>query len=262
MIDGNQEQKVTSHQNALLNASMGAHYQSKNNTMKILLIASAVVIGLLCVFLLVIIIKNNSGKDESPTTQQKTTMMKLYEGLDDKMTYEELDKKVRDVSEDIEIVFDDGMYVIKSNDGEIDDFITCSILTEQDKIDEESDQELVVDEDESADNQAILKKILETIVDEDESKWPDENTENNDSETVVNPYDETLEINSTEILSYFMYHYYTEIENSIDETILTELTIQPNLEVGGYYLSNGTDVMEYPTKSDAIDDLLQMSLEY
>ncbi len=261
MLSGNQGQQImTPYQNASSNVSIGAYGQKQSNMRKLLLVVSAVVISLLCIVLVVVIMinKDTSEGDGDGVAQAKTMMMELYEGLDETMSFGELEKKIRETSEEIEIVYDDGIYVIKPNDGEIDDFITCSILVRQDEMEEETSQEYIIDESELNNNQAVLKELLNNIMSEDESKWPDESTESDKEGATVNPYDEVPEVVATDMMSYFTYHYYTEIKDEEDETVLTELIVQPNLAAGGYYLGNGTSTVEYPAKADAMNNLLLM----
>lgn len=210
-------------------------------------IAAAVVI---LVFLVVFLIISNNK--ETNISIDKTVMMTLYEQLDDEMTYEELTNKVKELDPKASVMYDEGSYIISSEESE-DDFITCGIkMDEMAEIEEEENNG-----DEATSDEVNLEELVENIMNEDESEWDDEVEE---EEEIANPYEKIPEIDNATIMTYFVYHFYGEIDVADDgeDIELTELYIQKNKDNGEYDFFNGKDDLHFSTKTLAINELLKI----
>ena len=214
-------------------------------------------VGIAIVSLIVIIVfsvmnMNGGGNPDVNIDTNKTAMMSLYEQLNEKMTYQELEDTVKAVVPGASIVFDDGVYLISAENE--DDYIACNIeMSETAKSEEGDSQEEMVEEAEVAEGEINLEELVDTIMKDAESEVDDGEGE---YDTDYNPYSESARIEPGTVMAHFVYYCYGEIETLDGGTELTELYIQENSDGEGYDLFNGVNVVVLPTKAVAIDELL------
>ena len=216
----------------------------------------ATMFGVVIVALIVIIafsIMNMNGDGKPNVNTDVTAMMNLYEQLDGKMTYQELEDTVKEVVPEASIAFDDGVYLITAENE--DDYIACNIeMNEVDNLEGGGSQEGVSEEVETTESEINLEELVNTIMKDAESEVEDDEEDEYDAN--YNPYSEATKIEPNTVMAHFVYYCYGEIETLDGNTELAELYIQENSDGEGYDLFNGVNVVVLPTKAVAIDELL------
>ena len=176
-----------------------------------------------------------------------TALMAFYEKLDSEMSYGELEAKIQESIPDASIKYDEGMYIITADSWP--ESITFAVKTpETDKLMKDTPP---------ADAEPIDTAALEQLVDEimaeddlDLDNYPEE--EADESQIGSAPT-----IDSTTIVSYFTYVLFGEIKNGTEDNIVAKLSIQSNYNGDGFYYSDGTSAIWFPTKTDAINVLIE-----
>lgn len=220
----------------------------------------AAMFGIVITVLVVIIVfsvmnLNGGGKPDTSFDTDKTVVMNLYERLNEKMTYQDLEDVVAEVAPEASIMFDDGIYLISIENE--DDYITCNIeMDEAIELEGGNSREDASEEVETTEDNINLEELVDTIMKDTESQVEDDGE--NEYDTNYNPYSEATKIEPDTVMAHFVYYYYGEIETLDGNTELTELYVQESSNGEGYDLFNGVNVVVLPTKAAAIDEVLSL----
>ena len=248
--------------------------QKQDNMKRLLLLIGAIFVAVL-IFVLVVVMLMNLRRSND-VQFKKTAMMTLYEQLDEKMTYEDLQAKIDEVVPGASIIYDEDMYIIgfvDYNDGEDDeddmdnedemsDYITCNI--EMADVDKEEDD--VVSDDGDLEDEEVeeptevvnFDTLVEDIMAEDDSELDDEDDddiEGEDDDDIEGEVGiDNVSITPQTVMTYFVYNS-GAIIGSRDDDSHAELYVQK--VDNGYGLYNGKEETVLPTKVEAIDTLLK-----
>ena len=248
--------------------------QKQDNKKRLLLLIGAIFVAVLIFTLVVVLLMNLRRSND--VQFKKTAMMTLYEQLDEKMTYEDLQAKINEVVPGASIIYDEDMYIIgfvdyddgeddeddMDNEDEMSDYITCNI--EMADVDKEEDD--VVSDDGDLEDEEVeeptevvnFDTLVEDIMAEDDSELDDEDDddiEGEDDDDIEGEVDiDNVSIAPQTVMTYFVYNS-GAIIGSRDDDGYAELYVQK--VDNGYGLYNGKEETVLPTKVEAIDTLLK-----
>ena len=247
--------------------------QKQDNMKRLFFLIGAIFVAVL-IFVLVVVLLMNL-KRSSDVQFKKTAMMSLYEQLDEKMTYEDLQAKINEVVPGASIIYDEDMYIIgfvDYDDGEDDedaevseddvddgnemsDYITCNI----EMVDSDKGEDDVMSDDSNEDEQVEeptevvnFDTLVDDIMAEDDSELDDEDDDEDESEEMIDIDIST--VTPQTVMTYFVYNSGVLVTDK-DDGNYAEFSVQ-KVE-NGYEFYDGKNNAVLPTKIEAIDTLLK-----
>ena len=247
--------------------------QKQDNMKRLFFLIGAIFVAVL-IFVLVVVLLMNL-KRSSDVQFKKTAMMSLYEQLDERMTYEDLQAKINEVVPGASIIYDEDMYIIgfvDYDDGEDDeddevseddiddgnemsDYITCNI----EMMDSDKGEDDVMSDDSNEDEQVEeptevvnFDTLVDDIMAEDDSELDDEDDDEDESEEMIDIDIST--VTPQTVMTYFVYNSGVLVTDK-DDGNYAEFSVQ-KVE-NGYEFYDGKNNAVLPTKIEAIDTLLK-----
>ena len=247
--------------------------QKQDNMNRLFFLIGAIFVAVL-IFVLVVVLLMNL-KRSNDVQFKKTAMMSLYEQLDEKMTYEDLQAKINEVVPGASIIYDEDMYIIgfvDYDDGEDDeddevsednvddgnemsDYITCNI----EMMDSDKGEDDVMSDDSNEDEQVEeptevvnFDTLVDDIMAEDDSELDDEDEDEDESEEMIDIDIST--VTPQTVMTYFVYNSGVLVTDK-DDGNYAEFSVQ-KVE-NGYEFYDGKNNAVLPTKIEAIDTLLK-----
>ena len=247
--------------------------QKQDNLKRLFFLIGAIFVAVL-IFVLVVVLLMNL-KRSNDVQFKKTAMMSLYEQLDEKMTYEDLQAKINEVVPGASIIYDEDMYIIgfaDYDDGEDDeddevsednvddgnemsDYITCNI----EMMDSDKGEDDVMSDDSNEDEQVEeptevvnFDTLVDDIMAEDDSELDDDDEDEDESEETIDIDIST--VTPQTVMTYFVYNSGVLVTDK-DDGNYAEFSVQ-KVE-NGYEFYDGKNNAVLPTKIEAIDTLLK-----
>ena len=247
--------------------------QKQDNMKRLFFLIGAIFVAVL-IFVLVVVLLMNL-KRSNDVQFKKTAMMSLYEQLDEKMTYEDLQAKINEVVPGASIIYDEDMYIIgfaDYDDGEDDeddevsednvddgnemsDYITCNI----EMMDSDKGEDDVMSDDSNEDEQVEeptevvnFDTLVDDIMAEDDSELDDEDDDEDEIEEMIDIDIST--VTPQTVMTYFVYNSGVLVTDK-DDGNYAEFSVQ-KVE-NGYEFYDGKNNAVLPTKIEAIDTLLK-----
>lgn len=247
--------------------------QKQDNMKRLFFLIGAIFVAVL-IFVLVVVLLMNL-KRSNDVQFKKTAMMSLYEQLDEKMTYEDLQAKINEVVPGASIIYDEDMYIIgfvDYDDGEDDeddevseddiddgnemsDYITCNI----EMMDSDKGEDDVMSDDSNEDEQVEeptevvnFDTLVDDIMAEDDSELDDDDEDEDESEETIDIDIST--VTPQTVMTYFVYNSGVLVTDK-DDGNYAEFSVQ-KVE-NGYEFYDGKNNAVLPTKIEAIDTLLK-----
>ena len=247
--------------------------QKQDNMNRLFFLIGAIFMAVL-IFVLVVVLLMNL-KRSNDVQFKKTAMMSLYEQLDEKMTYEDLQAKINEVVPGASIIYDEDMYIIgfvDYDDGEDDeddevreddvddgnemsDYITCNI----EMVDSDKGEDDVMSDDSNEDEQVEeptevvnFDTLVDDIMAEDDSELDDDDEDEDESEETIDIDIST--VTPQTVMTYFVYNSGVLVTDK-DAGNYAEFSVQ-KVE-NGYEFYDGKNNAVLPTKIEAIDTLLK-----
>lgn len=247
--------------------------QKQDNMKRLFFLIGAIFVAVL-IFVLVVVLLMNL-KRSNDVQFKKTAMMSLYEQLDEKMTYEDLQAKINEVVPGASIIYDEDMYIIgfvDYDDGEDDeddevseddiddgnemsDYITCNI----EMMDSDKGEDDVMSDDSNEDEQVEeptevvnFDTLVDDIMAEDDSELDDDDEDEDESEETIDIDIPT--VTPQTVMTYFVYNSGVLVTDK-DDGNYAEFSVQ-KVE-NGYEFYDGKNNAVLPTKIEAIDTLLK-----
>ena len=247
--------------------------QKQDNMKRLFFLIGAIFVAVL-IFVLVVVLLMNL-KRSNDVQFKKTAMMSLYEQLDEKMTYEDLQAKINEVVPGASIIYDEDMYIIgfvDYDDGEDDeddevseddvddgnemsDYITCNI----EMVDSDKGEDDVMSDDSNEDEQVEeptevvnFDTLVDDIMAEDDSELDDDDEDEDESEETIDI--DVSTVTPQTVMTYFVYNSGVLVTDK-DDGNYTEFSVQ-KVE-NGYEFYDGKNNAVLPTKIEAIDTLLK-----